>query len=129
MHRLYLICDRRDEPSVEALEDFFFEQGIEVSLPEFEQNETEVNKIHWQNLQDCDAVLIYYGAGGKSWVDIKLRDLMKAAGYRDGNPIAHQLVYVAPVAFAALAWHARRSPRRAALGLLVAWGLALGVAA
>jgi len=41
-------------------------------------------------------VLVYYGAGSKSWVDIKLRDLMKALGYRSGRPIEQQAVYVAP---------------------------------
>ena len=94
--RLYLICDQKDEAAVEPLEDHFFDSGIEVSLPEFEREEAAVSQIHWQNLQDCDAVLIYYGAAGKSWVDIKLRELMKAVGYRDGRPIPLEAVYVAP---------------------------------
>jgi serine/threonine protein kinase len=103
--RLYLICDQRDETSVEALEDYFYEQGIEVSLPDFEQDspvgvttppQAATSELHWQNLQDADAALVFYGAGSKSWVDIKLRDLLKAAGYRDGRPLGPQLVYVAP---------------------------------
>jgi hypothetical protein len=94
--RVYLICDQRDESAVEPLEDFFYEQGIEVSLPDFGEDETAVGKIHWQQLQDCDAALVYYGAGSKSWVDIKLRDLIKAIGYRQGRPIEHQAVLVAP---------------------------------
>jgi hypothetical protein len=94
--RIYLICDQRDEAAVEPLEDFFFEQGIEVTLPDFEQDEAAVSQIHWQHLEACYAVLVYYGAAGKSWVDIKLRDLIKAIGYRDGRPIEHQAVYVAP---------------------------------
>jgi hypothetical protein len=91
-----LICDRHDEAAVEPLEDFFYSQGIEVSFPEFEQDEAAVGQIHRRNLEDCDAVLIYYGLGGKSWVDIKLRDLLKAVGYRGGRAIEHQAVYVAP---------------------------------
>jgi uncharacterized protein DUF4062 len=94
--RVYLICDRQDESAVEAVEDYFFEHGIEVSLPEFEQDEAAVSRIHWQNLEDCDAALIYFGAGGKAWVDIKVRDLLKAVGYRKGRPIELQAVYVAP---------------------------------
>jgi hypothetical protein len=94
--RVYLICDQRDEAAVESLEDFFYEQGIEVSLPDFGEDESVVAQIHWQHLEDCDAVLIYYGAGSKSWVDIKLRDLIKAVGYREGRPIEHQAVLVAP---------------------------------
>jgi hypothetical protein len=94
--RVYLICDQQDEADVEPLEDYLYEQGIEVSLPDFEQDEEAISQIHWQNLQDCDAALIYYGAGSKSWVDIKLRDLIKAVGYRNGLPLHHQAVYVAP---------------------------------
>jgi serine/threonine protein kinase len=94
--RVYLICDQRDESAVESLEDFFYEQGIEVSLPDFGEDESSVGQFHWQQLQDCDAVLVYYGAGSKAWVDIKLRDLIKAVGYREGRPIAHQTVLVAP---------------------------------
>jgi hypothetical protein len=94
--RVYLICDRQDEGAVESVEDFFFGQGIEVSVPEFEQDEAAIGRIHWQNLEDCDAVLIYFGAGGKAWVDIKVRDLLKAIGYRKGRPIELQAVYVAP---------------------------------
>lgn len=94
--RVYLVCDQQDEAALEPLEDFFYSQGIEVSLPGFEAVESEVQQIHIQNLRDCDAVLIYYGAAGMHWVDFKIRDLQKAAGYRDSRPIAVSAVYVAP---------------------------------
>ncbi|MGC6448826.1 MAG: serine/threonine-protein kinase [Rubripirellula sp.] len=94
--RLYLIHEVDDEPAVEMIEDFFYERGIEVMLPEFEGSESEVSAVHIQSLQDCDAVLIYYGSCAKSWVDIKLRELTKAIGYRDGRPIDLRTVYIAP---------------------------------
>jgi hypothetical protein len=94
--RVYLICDQQDEAAVEPLEDFLYEQGIEVSLPGFEAEEAEVQQIHIQNLRDCDAALVYYGAAGMHWVDFKIRDLQKAAGYRNARPIAVSAVYVAP---------------------------------
>lgn len=94
--RVYLICDQQDEAAIEPLEDFFYAQGIEVSLPGFEAEESEVQQIHIQNLRDCDAALIYYGSAGMHWVDFKIRDLQKAAGYRDSRPIAVSAVYVAP---------------------------------
>jgi len=94
--RVYLICDQQDEAAIEPLEDFLFEQGIEVSLPGFEAEEAEVQQIHIQNLRDCDAALIYYGAAGMHWVDFKIRDLQKAAGYRDSRPIPVSAVYVGP---------------------------------
>jgi hypothetical protein len=94
--RVYLICDQKDEEAIEPLEDFFYSRGIEVSLPGFEAEESEVQQIHIQNLQDCDAALIYYGAAGMHWVDFKIRDLQKAAGYRDSRPIPVSAVYLAP---------------------------------
>ena len=94
--RVYLICDPQDEAALEMLEDFFYAQGIEVSLPGFEAEESQVQQIHIQNLRDCDAALIYYGAAGMHWVDFKIRDLQKAAGYRDARPIQISAVYVAP---------------------------------
>jgi serine/threonine protein kinase len=94
--RVYLISDQQDEAALEPLEDFFYEQGIEVSLPAFEAEESEVQQIHIQNLRDCDAALIYYGAAGMHWVDFKIRDLQKAAGYRSARPIRVSAVYIAP---------------------------------
>ena len=41
-------------------------------------------------------MLGYYGKAGKAWVDIKLRELVKAAGSRDGRPIDLQAVFLAP---------------------------------
>jgi serine/threonine protein kinase len=96
--RVYLICDPRDEAAIESLEDFFYTQGIEVCLPAFEAGETEAQDVHLRNLRDCDGALIYYGAGGHHWVDFNIRDLEKAAGYRDARPIAPRAVYVAPPA-------------------------------
>ncbi len=94
--RVYLICDQQDEAAIEPLEDFFYAEGIEISLPGFEAEESEVQQIHIQNLRDCDAALIYYGGAGMHWVDFKIRDLQKAAGYRDSRPISASAVYVAP---------------------------------
>ena len=94
--RIYIIHELSDETAIEALEDFFYDKGIEVILPEFEGSETDVSNVHIQNLQDCDSVLIYYGDTVKSWVDIKLRELTKATGYRNGRSIDHRCVYIAP---------------------------------
>jgi hypothetical protein len=95
-NRVYLICDQGDEESIEPLEDYLYNQGFEVSLPEFEGNEAEVIEIHRQNLVDCDSVIVFYGSARNSWVDIKLRELLKASGYGRATPIQHAAVYIAP---------------------------------
>lgn len=94
--KLYLICDAKDEPQVEALEDYLFDQGLEVSLPAFDGADSDAAALHQENLRVCDAVLIYYAAAAKAWVDIKLRELLKAAGYGREKPVAVQAVYIAP---------------------------------
>jgi class 3 adenylate cyclase len=94
--KLYLVCDPKDESGIEALEDYLFDQGLEVSLPAFDGDDASAAALHQDNLLSCDAVLIYYGAAPKAWVDIKLRELLKAAGYGRETPIGVQGVYVAP---------------------------------
>jgi hypothetical protein len=94
--KLYLICDRKDEPAVEALEDYLFAQGLEVMLPAFDGDDADAAALHQDNLLACDGVLVYYGAAPKAWVDIKLRELLKATGYGRETPINVQAVYIAP---------------------------------
>ncbi|HEY2252917.1 MAG TPA: protein kinase [Planctomycetaceae bacterium] len=93
---LYLICDPKDEPLVEPLEDYLFDQGLQVSLPAFDGNDADAAALHQDNLRTCDAVLVFYGTAPKAWVDIKLRELLKAAGYGREKPIAAQAVYIVP---------------------------------
>ena len=94
--KLYLICDARDEAAIEALEDYLFAQGIEVCLPAFDGSDADAELLHQENLRSCDAVLVYYGSAPKAWVDIKLRELLKATGYGRESAISFQAVYVAP---------------------------------
>lgn len=94
--KLYLICDPKDEANLEGLEDYLFDQGLEVSLPAFDGDDADAAALHQDNLLTCDAVLVYYGTAPKAWVDIKFRELLKAAGYGRANPISVQAVYIAP---------------------------------
>jgi hypothetical protein len=94
--RVYLICEKEDEAAVEPLEDYLFEQGLDVSLPDFEACQDEIGQNHRDNLVECDAVLVYYGSARKPWVETKLRDVLKANGYGRSQPLRHQAVYVAP---------------------------------
>jgi hypothetical protein len=94
--KLYLICDPKDESAVEPLEDYLFAQGLEVMLPAFDGDDADAAALHQDNLLTCHAVMVYYGAAPKAWVDIKLRELLKSTGYGRESPIAVQSVYIAP---------------------------------
>lgn len=94
--KLYLLCDPNDEAASEEIEDRLFHLGLEVCLPAFDGTEADAEALHRENLLTCDAVLVYYGAAPRAWVDIKLREVLKAPGYGRAAPIGHQAVYVAP---------------------------------
>jgi serine/threonine protein kinase len=94
--KLYLICDPKDEEAVAALEDYLFARGLEVLLPAFDGDDAVAAALHHENLLTCNAALVYYGRAPRAWVDIKLRELLKAAGYGREAPITVQAVYIAP---------------------------------
>ena len=94
--RQYLICDAADEAAVEPIEDFLFAQGVEVCLPATDAGSAEADALHRENLLGCDGVLVFYGSAPRAWVEIKLRDALKAPGYGRPAPITVQGVYVAP---------------------------------
>jgi hypothetical protein len=75
--------------------DFLFE-SCEVTLPVFEGDEAQIRQDHEVNLVECDAVLIYYGAGNELWLRRKLRELEKIGGYGRSKPMLAKGVYVAP---------------------------------
>lgn len=91
---VYLICDRTDERAVEPLEDFLFDQGFDVRVPQFDGNEADFEMVHWENLKSCDAVLIYWGEAGGQWVEMKQMDLLKAPGYGREKPYLAQAVFI-----------------------------------
>ena len=78
------------------MEDWLFDQGFDVLTPNFEGSEVEVSAMHRKNLQICDGVLVYFGAGTKAWVEMKLMDVRQAPGYGRDKPILVKTVYVAP---------------------------------
>ncbi|WP_190805354.1 DUF4062 domain-containing protein [Leptolyngbya sp. FACHB-261] len=93
--RVYLICDQRDLEAIEPLESYLWDQGFEVLPSLFEGDEAEVRQYHQDSLRDCDAALIYYGAGSELWLRTKLRELQKAAGYGRSSALLAKAVYVA----------------------------------
>ena len=92
---VYLICDQRDEETIEVIEDFLFDCGLEVITPHFEGDEAEVSKMHRANLLRCDAVLVYYGQASKTWVEMQMMDVVQAPGYGRETAMRAQAVLVA----------------------------------
>ena len=95
---IYLICDQRDLEEAEALRDFFYDldERLDINLPLFEGDESEVRAYHKDNLTTCHGVLLYFGLARESWLRTKLLDLRKAAGYGRSRPLDAKAVYMAP---------------------------------
>ena len=93
---VYLICDEKDQEIGYQIEDYLFDQGIEVIMPMFEGDETQVREDHQQNLVVCDATLIYYGKSDNFWFRAMTRDLQKAPGYGRSTPFKAQGILVGP---------------------------------
>ena len=94
--QVYLVCDLEDLDVIANIETYLFDKGFDVIIPAFEGDQTELREDHQENLKNCDAVLIYYGAGNDLWLRAKTRDLLKIAGYGRKKPLNVKTVFVAP---------------------------------
>lgn len=94
--RIYLICDPldRQQPQLVALRRFLLAKGYEPMLPSESEDEAETLADHIDNLELCDACLVYYGAGSARWFDAKLKDFRKILSRRP-QPVLAKAVYIA----------------------------------
>ncbi|HKH47939.1 MAG TPA: hypothetical protein VKM72_25050 [Thermoanaerobaculia bacterium] len=93
--RVYLICDQQDLEATRPLEDFLFNQGLEVVLPLFDEDETQARIDHEESLCTCDAILLFYGETGEPWLRRKLRELQRSAALGREKPLLARGIYVA----------------------------------
>jgi len=97
--KVYLIFDKRDLDSIAALNDYLsLEKHFQVLLPLIDDEgvaDSEGFEIHKENLEKCDAVLLYYGQGNQVWFEYKRRDLQKIVGLNRKSLLAAEAVYVA----------------------------------
>jgi TIR domain-containing protein len=92
---IYLICDEQDRKATVPVRKLCKQLGFEVELPAFKGDASEVRKANQQLLRNCDAVLLFYGAGDEAWKRTVDNDLKKMAGYRDGRPLLAKCIYLA----------------------------------
>jgi hypothetical protein len=95
--KVYLIREERDHELAKPIEDYLFQEKIEV-ITWLDQggNETLMD-YHRKNLRECDAALVYFGTSDLPWVDKNLDDLEKAYGYgRELDWVANALYVGSP---------------------------------
>lgn len=95
--RIYILCDPLDlaSESLRTVRKYLFNQGFECKLPVATDDEHEAPTRHSENLQECDAFLIYYGLGSAKWFEAMLRDFWRFLGRRPKAVLA-KAVYLAP---------------------------------
>ena len=76
------------------LRKYLREQGIEVAIPAFEGDAAAVRQNHLQLVKQCDALLLFYGAGDESWKRSFDMELKKLPGYRVDQPLLAYSTYL-----------------------------------
>jgi hypothetical protein len=92
---IYLICEERDRESTKPVRKFLRQQGFEVKIPVFEGDAAAVRTANQDLLSQCDAVLLFYGAGDEAWNHTAENELRKMKGYRGGKPLLANYKYLA----------------------------------
>lgn len=97
--KVYLICDRRDAQGMLPLYKSLTRRGYKVLLPLLEEvaegaDDAQADKLHWDNLKRCDAVLVYYGGARQDWFDYRLQDLERVPTLERAGPLLARGVYV-----------------------------------
>jgi hypothetical protein len=92
---VYLICDEKDRSATIPVRKFLRTAGLEVRIPVFEGDAATVRQANQDGLMQCDAVMIFYGAGGEAWKRTVESDLKKLKGYRSDKPLQATFTYLA----------------------------------
>ncbi len=93
--RIYLICNEKDRKATVPLRRFLRDQGFTVEIPAFEGDATAVREAHQQAMTNCDAVILFYGAGDEAWKRTIDNELKKMPGYRSGRPLVASYTFLA----------------------------------
>jgi hypothetical protein len=93
--RVHLVCDAADRKAVVPLIKLLRARGLEVSLPAFVGDAAQVRETNRQLALDCDAILLYYGAGDEAWKFHQQNDLRKLLGSARERPLKANLTLLA----------------------------------
>lgn len=92
---IYLICDKRDRKATVPIRKYCHKNDLKVVIPAFQGDATAVREANQKLLTNCDAVILFYGAGDEAWKRTMDNDLKKMMGYRAGKPLLASYTYLA----------------------------------
>jgi len=98
---VYAIFDERDRKATVPLRKALAARGVSVQIPVFEGDAAEVRTANQERLTQCDAVLVFYGAGTEAWKASVDSDVRRAAALRQGRPLHGVFTWLAEPSTAA----------------------------
>ncbi|MCK4762785.1 MAG: DUF4062 domain-containing protein [Candidatus Aminicenantes bacterium] len=98
--QIYLICDSEDrkDDNFRKLRIFLYKNEFDVKIPTFGGKEEDNIRQNRENLESCDAVVIYYGAGSDFWFNSKYNAIEKIKAGGGTRRLLHKAVFLAPPA-------------------------------
>ena len=93
---VYVICTEKDRKATIPIRKACKQRGLDVALPAFEGDASQVRNANEQLLATCDGVMLFYGAGDESWKRTIDNELKRMAGYREGKPLARRATPTSP---------------------------------
>jgi hypothetical protein len=93
---IYLICDGADRKETLPLRRVLQQAGCDVQIPLFAGDAATVRRAHEELLAECDAAILFYGAGDEAWKRTIESDLRKAQASRNQKGPIPRITYLAP---------------------------------
>jgi hypothetical protein len=93
---VYVICDERDRQATIPVRKFLKGRGYDVQIPLFEGDAATVRQNSQELLAECDAVILFYGAGDEAWKRSIGSELKKATAYRAAKPLVNYIYLAEP---------------------------------
>ena len=92
---VYLIFDQDDE-KVAELEDYLFDQGLEVMVPMFDGEEADIKQAHIEKMIGDTRHDLYRECRPDSGLILENNELNESTRLWPGKPFHHKTVYLAP---------------------------------
>jgi hypothetical protein len=95
---VYVVCDARDRKETVPLRRLLQRAGFDAEIPVFSGDAATVRQANQELLAQCDAAVVFYGAGDEAWKRTVENDLRKVLAYRQEKGPLVRFTYLAPPA-------------------------------
>ncbi len=93
---VHVLYDERDGKNVIPLLKYLIGRGFRTSRPIFTGEDAgKVREANRALYMECDAIILFYGAGDQTWKHYQQTELKKMRGLRGDRPLLAEFIYVA----------------------------------